>query len=281
MAGSLQPGPARADTARGRPNVAVKNRVTGAGDQGRRGGTPQNRGTKPAVGVAKRPPGGQGHADGTEKSQPTGENQRLSEALARFCVYLRDANQPGHLALAEFSRAPATTQSAFWNEVRKRTAAERETVRVEEGEAADLGITLSDFYARFFITPEGLVRRGQRRIWGQRWRDRAYRDRAMEQRGHRVDDGFDAEKAHLEGIEAVDYVFRLTGAEPNRAGYVHCPLPGHDERTPSFSCRETRWRCYGCGAYGSIYELAGLLWGLPRFGRDFRAIHERLVEVFG
>lgn len=116
--------------------------------------------------------------------------------------------------------------------------------------------------------------------WGQRWRDRAYRDRAIEQRGRRVDDGFDAEKARLEAIEAVDYVFRLAGAEANRAGYVHCPLPDHEERTPSFNCRGTRWRCFGCQAHGSIYELAGRLWDLPRAGADFRRIHERLIEVF-
>lgn len=194
---------------------------------------------------------------------------------------LCDSNQLGHLALAEFNRAPAATQAAFWDEIRKQTAAARETVRVEEEEANELGLSLSDFYARFFITPEGRMRRFARRIWGQRWRDRAYRDRAIEQRGRRVDDNFDAEKAHLEGVEAVDYVFRLTGAEPNRAGYVHCPLPDHDERTPSFSCRDTRWRCYGCGCHGSIYELAGILWDLPRSGADFRRIHDRLVEVFG
>jgi hypothetical protein len=197
-----------------------------------------------------------------------------------FAQSLSDANRPGHLALAEFSRAPAATQAAFWAEVRKQTAAAREAVRVEEGEAAELGVSLSDFYACFCISAEGRVRRFARRIWGQRWRDRAYRDRAIEQRGRRVDDNFDAEKAHLEGIEAVDYVFRLTGEEPNRAGYLHCPLPGHDERTPSFSCKGTRWRCYGCGSHGSIYELAGILWRLERHGRQFREIHRRLREIF-
>jgi len=150
-----------------------------------------------------------------------------------------------------------------------------------EEEAAELGLSLPDFQAAVLhVDREGRIREGQVRLWGQRWRDRAYRDRAIEQRGRRVDDGFEAEKAYLDGIEAVDYVFRLTGEEPNRAGYLLCPLPGHDERTPSFSCRDTRWRCYGCHAHGSIYELAGILWDLPRSGADFRRIHERLVEVF-
>lgn len=216
--------------------------------------------------------------DGADKigGSPKGGGRQLEE----FAAALAEQHRPGHVDLAEFVRAPAATQASFWAEVRKRAASARQLVQVEEEEAAELDLSLSDFYARFFITPEGRVRRGQRRIWGQRWRDRAYRDRVIEDRGKRFEPTFDSEKARLEGIEAVDYVFRLTGAEPNRAGYVHCPLPDHDERTPSFSCKGTRWRCYGCGAHGSIYELAGILWDLPRSGADFRRIHDRLIEVF-
>lgn len=189
--------------------------------------------------------------------------------------------QSGPEALAEFNRAPATTRTSFWEAIRKRTEHSRRESRKREEEAAELGFTLPDFLASVLLEPPELRhRRDAVRIWGKRWRDRAYRDRLIEQRGRRVDDTFDVEKARLEGIEATDYVFRLTGIEPNRAGYLHCPLPGHDERTPSFHCKDTRWRCYGCGGYGSIYELAGILWGLPRSGREFRAIHEHLIAVF-
>lgn len=184
--------------------------------------------------------------------------------------------------MAEFNRAPATTQASFWEAIRKRTERAHGESRKRAEEAAELGFSLPDFLASVLLEPtEFRHRRDAVRIWGKRWRDRAYRDRLIEQRGRRVDDTFDAEKARLEGIEAVDYVFRLTGAEPNRAGYVHCPLPDHDERTPSFHCKGTRWRCYGCGQRGSIFDLAGLLWDLSRFGADFRRIHNRLVEVFG
>lgn len=192
-----------------------------------------------------------------------------------------DPLRSGQQCLAEFCRAPASTQQAFWAEVRKRTEAAQAKSREREEEAAEVGLSIPDLYASvLLVDTEGRTREAQRRVWGQRWRDRAYRDRAIEERGRRVDDGFDAEKARLEAIPAVDYVFRLTGAEPNRAGYVHCPLPGHDERTPSFSCKGTRWRCYGCGCHGSIYELAGILWNLPRSGREFRLIHTRLLELF-
>lgn len=217
--------------------------------------------------------------DGVEKSKG---HPKGAEALADFTAALREARRPGDAQLAEFLRAPAATQAAFWAAIRKRADRAHAESRRREEEAAEVGFSLSDFYASvLLISPEGRIREGQVRLWGQRWRDRAYRDRAIEQRGRRVDDDFDADKARLEGIEAIDYVFRLTGEEANRAGYLRCPLPDHDERTPSFSCRDTRWRCYGCHAHGSIYELAGILWDLPRSGHDFRKIHDRLVEVFG
>lgn len=232
-----------------------------------------------AVGAASAATGQNAGRDGAEI---IGGSRKGAEALAAFVSSLSDANQPGHLALAEFSRAPTATRDAFWAEVRKRTEAAHAESRKQESEAAALGFSPLDFAASvLLVDASGRLRESQRRIWGKRWRDRAYRDRAIEQRGRRVDDGFDAEKAHLEGIEAIDYVFRLTGAEPNRAGYVHCPLPDHEERTPSFSCRGVRWRCYGCQRHGSIYELAGILWDLPRSGAEFRRIHDRLVEVFG
>lgn len=279
--GDQQPGPARAVTARGRPNVAVENRVPGAGRQGRRGDTSQDRGSKSAVGVAERPPGGQGRADGTDAAPPAGEDQknlRRPEVLQA----VEDSNLSGPEALAQFNRAPAATRAAFWGAIRKRTERSHRESRKRVEEAAELGFTLLDFLASVLLEPPELRhRRDAVRIWGKRWRDRAFRDRLIEQRGRRVDDGFDAEKARLEGIDAADYVFRLIGAEPNRAGYVHCPLPDHDDRTPSFHCRDTRWRCYGCNERGSIYDLAGILWDLPRSGREFRLIHERLLEVFG
>lgn len=281
MVGHLQPGPARADTARGRPNVATESRVSAkqsAGTEGRRGGIPQDRIAKSSVGADDGHREVKGAPVERNAATPKGRSNLLSEGFASF---LCDANQPGHLALSEFSRAPASTQKAFWAEVRKRTEAAQAKSRKRAEEAAEVGLSVSDLYASvLLVDTEGRTREAQRRIWGPRWRDRAYRDRAIEERGRRVDDGFDAEKARLETIEAIDYVFRLTDAEPNRAGYVHCPLPGHEERTPSFSCKGTRWRCYGCGCHGSIYELAGILWDLPRSGREFRLIHDRLLEVF-
>lgn len=222
------------------------------------------------------------HASGAVGAEQFSEGHpQGSAALADFVAALEEAQRPGPEIMAEFHRAPAATRTAFWEAIRKRTERSHAESRAREAEAAELGLGLSDFLVQVLgERPDLRHRRDAIRTWNQRWRDRAYRDRAIEQRGRKVDAGFDAEKARLESIEAVDYVFRLTGEEANRAGYLHCPLPGHDERTPSFSCKDTRWRCYGCQAHGSIYELAGILWDLPRSGADFHRIHERLTEVF-
>jgi hypothetical protein len=39
---------------------------------------------------------------------------------------------------------------------------------------------------------------------------------------------------------------------------MRCPLPGHDDRSPSFKLvgqRETGFICYGCGAKGGVLDL--------------------------
>lgn len=216
--------------------------------------------------------------DGAEKSEG---HRKGGVDPAAFTASLRDADQPGHEALAEFYRAPAATKQAFWAEVRKRTEAARlESAKLED-EAAEAGFSLPDFFASVLLLRiEDRWRPGARRIWNQRWRDRAYRDRMYEDRGRLVDDGFDAAKARLLEIPADEYVDRLLGPEVHRRGrMISCPF--HDERTPSCSLRDGWFHCHGCGVGGSIYDFAGMLWDLDRRGHQFMEIHKRLIEVFG
>lgn len=188
--------------------------------------------------------------------------------------------QIGPEALTEFMRAPAATQAYFWGAIRKRTERAHRESRKRVEEATEVGFALPDFLASVLLEPPELRhRRDAVRIWGKRWRDRAYRDRLIEQRGHRVDDTFEAEKERLLAIPADDYVDRLLGPEVQRRGKaISCPF--HEERTPSCSLREGWFHCHGCGVGGSIYDFAGLLWGLECRGRPFREIHERLLEAF-
>lgn len=48
---------------------------------------------------------------------------------------------------------------------------------------------------------------------------------------------------------------------------ARCPLPDHDDATPSFIVYEDSdsWYCFGCGRGGDVIQLTGLLFGLDRF----------------
>lgn len=89
----------------------------------------------------------------------------------------------------------------------------------------------------------------------------------------------------LADIRPADYFLTLTGQQVGRDGKLPCPLPGHDDRTPSmhvYEDAEQGWYCYGCGRGGRIYDLAALLAGyrLPLRGRDFIAVRDVLLDHF-
>lgn len=190
---------------------------------------------------------------------------RLGEALRDANEYaaLSDPRQgPGRLA--DFQRAPQVIQEAYLARVRE---------KAERDRAGEL-----DFFAR-----EGFwhPRYGCRLLfWDQRWSRRAKRYREAEAGGRLgAKISFERERDRLLDIEAEEYVPILTDTEL-RGHSATCPLPDHEDRSPSFWARGTGWACYGCGRHGSIYELAGLLWGLRREGSDFLAIHRELRKLF-
>ena len=45
-----------------------------------------------------------------------------------------------------------------------------------------------------------------------------------------------------------------------------CPLPGHDEKTPSFTVYpgDRGWWCYGCQRGGDVVDLARFAWSIDR-----------------
>lgn len=172
--------------------------------------------------------------------------------------------ESGAQRLAAFSRAPAATQREFWDAIKRNAERERKM---------DRGIEAL----------HGLRPRGQDRLirWDERWEKRAYNRRFHEERGFK-DTGFQLPEAErLKEIPAEDYVRELTGEEPGRDRKIRCPLPEHDERTPSFHVRGTTWKCYGCNRHGTIYDLASALWDLPLRGEGFLDLHKRLMERFG
>ena len=89
----------------------------------------------------------------------------------------------------------------------------------------------------------------------------------------------------LADIAPPDYVRALTGRDVGRDGKVCCPLPGHDDSTPSMHVYDDAaagWHCFGCGRGGTVYTLAALLGGypLPLRGADFLAVRGVLERHF-
>lgn len=84
----------------------------------------------------------------------------------------------------------------------------------------------------------------------------------------------------LHTIEPRTYVELLTGEHVPRLGMIPCPLPDHDDRTPSFKVYETPERgvwCFGCHRGGDIYCFAAELWSMDT-RRDFRELRRGLAS---
>jgi hypothetical protein len=90
-------------------------------------------------------------------------------------------------------------------------------------------------------------------------------------------------------IPAAEYMARLAGRVPNRAGYVRCPVPSHPDEHPSCHVggpNPTLWQCHSCHAAGSIYDLASLMLGGPYgrgrlHGEAFKAARTLVIDTFG
>lgn len=85
----------------------------------------------------------------------------------------------------------------------------------------------------------------------------------------------------LLSIEPPLYVEALTGQSVGRDGKVPCPLPDHEDRTPSchvYDDPERGWYCYGCGRGGTIYDLASAISDLGTRGEEFRRLRHWLSE---
>jgi len=84
----------------------------------------------------------------------------------------------------------------------------------------------------------------------------------------------------LREIPPSTYVEALTGEQVPSSGVIRCPLPDHDDRTPSFKVYddpERGWYCFGCHRAGRIYEFGSALLGLGTRGDEFRELRRRLA----
>ena len=86
----------------------------------------------------------------------------------------------------------------------------------------------------------------------------------------------------LDEIDPATYVEVLTGVYVPRHGMISCPLPDHDDRTPSckvYNEPDGGWFCFGCGRGGTVYDLAALLWGMSTRGPSFHDLRRELARA--
>ena len=89
----------------------------------------------------------------------------------------------------------------------------------------------------------------------------------------------------LRALPATEYVAVLARVDVPAGGMIRCPLPGHEDRTPSFhaDAGDRGWYCHGCGKGGGVIDLAGHLWNRPTNGPTFpdlvREIHGCLLSA--
>jgi hypothetical protein len=82
----------------------------------------------------------------------------------------------------------------------------------------------------------------------------------------------------LKKIEPRLYVEALTGELVPANGWIRCPLPDHKDNTPSFQVLQSHWRCFGCGAGGSIIDLASALYGTEPRGSGYWRLRDLILE---
>ncbi len=83
-------------------------------------------------------------------------------------------------------------------------------------------------------------------------------------------------------IPAAAYFPVLAGVEVPGKGNMGCPSPAHPDENPSCSVSEYVFHCFGCGAQGTIYDLASLMRGGPTgdaLAADETVFHSVAEEV--
>jgi CHC2 zinc finger len=78
------------------------------------------------------------------------------------------------------------------------------------------------------------------------------------------------------------YVRLLTGADVgDQGGMIRCPLPDHEDRTPScyvYPDAAAGWYCFGCDRGGSLIDFGAALWDVDPRGRGYHDLRRRLAR---
>jgi hypothetical protein len=85
-------------------------------------------------------------------------------------------------------------------------------------------------------------------------------------------------------IALIDVYQALTGREGSLGRKVRCPHRDHPDVEPSCNLYDETFRCWSCGAYGGIYQLASAVLGGPTEhlrGEQFKQAKQLIIDTFG
>ena len=77
------------------------------------------------------------------------------------------------------------------------------------------------------------------------------------------------------------YVKAMIGEAVPERGIIHCPLPGHEDRTPSFRVHresDRGWYCFGCLTGGTIIDLGRELSGIGDRGPAYLELRQWIAQ---
>jgi hypothetical protein len=163
------------------------------------------------------------------------------------------------VSLAAFNAAPEVVKRQFEEALAAEIAYDREEARWQ----SELDSSDNEW------SPLQSPRRPRSVEWDGRWERKARRHLQP------VADN----RRELEALDLREEWERLTGEEVPAYGLVSCPHPDHEDRHPSCSVREERWRCFSCGANGTVIDLAAIVFGVEPYGRGFFEVRDRLLEA--
>jgi hypothetical protein len=91
---------------------------------------------------------------------------------------------------------------------------------------------------------------------------------------------FAASDDPLKNGDVLRQYVEATGTDVSDSGRFRCPVPQHDDVHPSAQLwPDGRWKCWSCGAFGDVIDVASLMTGIEPTGRGFWQLRDQIVDT--
>jgi hypothetical protein len=185
-------------------------------------------------------------------------------------LHARWPDLPGHVRLDMFLTLSEREQDEAWDDLAERVEAERDLLRRADRALYQPWCSKCHDYT---VEHEPGECPGAHQPAG------ASGIQAMSRRPRAVarsnaDDPLKAVPPHV-------YFEAIAGIVVPANGRVSCPVPGHEDRHPSCQVTSRGWRCWSCGAGGSIIDLGAAIYGIEPVDRGYHEIRRRLLADLG